>query len=161
MFFGLDGVEVGLIIVFLSLFAGILSGFPVAFAIGGAGVISFAIIAGLDSSGLLVHAAVDTSSEAYKQLTNSGLHPDTISLFRYPDLPTIAEPVFTRGWETALDRNISFIVNRMNERVLAGQSIETWIAAVAALAVAYVSNHVILTMCVGVATYGSLVWLGF
>ena len=44
---------------------------------------------------------------------------------------------------------------------LAGQSIETWIAAVAALAVAYVSNHVILTMCVGVATYGSLVWLGF
>lgn len=128
MFFGLDGVEVGLIIVFLSLFAGILSGFPVAFAIGGAGVISFAIIAALDSSGLLVHAAVDTSSEAYKQLTNSGLHPDTISLFRYPDLPTIAEPVFTRGWETALDRNISFIVNRMNERVLAGQSIETLLA---------------------------------
>ena len=34
MLFGLDGVEVGLIIVFLCLFAGILSGFPVAFAIG-------------------------------------------------------------------------------------------------------------------------------
>jgi hypothetical protein len=50
MLFGLDGVEVGLIIVFLTLFAGIMTGFPVAFAIGGAGVISFAIIAALDSA---------------------------------------------------------------------------------------------------------------
>ena len=49
MLFGLDGVEIGLIIVFLCLFGGILSGFPVAFAIGGAGVISFAIIAALDA----------------------------------------------------------------------------------------------------------------
>ena len=32
MLFGLDGVEIGLIIVFLCLFGGILSGFPVAFA---------------------------------------------------------------------------------------------------------------------------------
>ena len=38
MLFGLDGVEIGLIIVFLTLFSAILSGFPVAFAIGGAGV---------------------------------------------------------------------------------------------------------------------------
>lgn len=37
MLFGLDGVEIGLIIVFLCLFGGILSSFPVAFAIGGAG----------------------------------------------------------------------------------------------------------------------------
>ena len=37
-------------------------------------------------------------------------------------------PVFDRGWEMALDRNISFIVNRINERVLAGQSIETLLA---------------------------------
>lgn len=44
---------------------------------------------------------------------------------------------------------------------LAGQSIGTWIAAVAALAVAYFSNHVIVTMGAGVITYGSLVWLGF
>ena len=29
---------------------------------------------------------------------------------------------------TALDRNVSFVVNRMNERVLAGQSIETLLA---------------------------------
>lgn len=65
MILGLDGVEIGLIIVFMCLFGGILSGFPVAFAIGGAGVISFAIIAALDSAGLLIHQAIDTSSQVY------------------------------------------------------------------------------------------------
>ena len=128
MLFGLDGVEVGLIIVFLCLFGGILSGFPVAFAIAGAGVISFAIIAALDSAGLLIHQAIDESAQAYRDLVNSGVKPDTISVFRYPDLPRIGEPVFPRGWEVALDRNVSFVVNRMNERVLAGQSIETLLA---------------------------------
>ena len=128
MFFGLDGVEVGLIIVFICLFGGILSGFPVAFAIGGAGIISFGIIAAMDSAGLLIHQAIDQSSAAYRDLVNSGVKPDTISLFRYPDLPRIGEPVFPRGWEVALDRNVSFVVNRMNERVLAGQSIETLLA---------------------------------
>jgi len=128
MLFGLDGVEIGLIIVFLCLFGGILSGFPVAFAIGGAGVISFGIIAVLDSAGLLIHQAIDTSSEAYASLVASGVKEDIISVFRYPDLPRIGEPVFPSGWETAMDRNISFIVNRMNERVLAGQSIETLLA---------------------------------
>lgn len=43
---------------------------------------------------------------------------------------------------------------------LAGQSISTWIAAAASLAVAYVTNHVILTMCIGVAAYGVLAWFG-
>ncbi len=128
MIFGLDGVEVGLIIVFLCLFGGILTGFPVAFAIGGAAVISFGIIASLDSAGILVHRAIDTGSEAYSAIAATGVHPDTISRFRYPDLPTMALPVFASGWEVALDRNISFIVNRMNERVLAGQSIETLLA---------------------------------
>ncbi|WP_170468497.1 TRAP transporter large permease [Ruegeria arenilitoris] len=128
MLFGLDGVEIGLIIVFFCLFGGILSGFPVAFAIGGAGIISFGIIAALDSAGLLIHQAIDTSSQAYRDLVNSGVKPDTVSVFRFPDLPRIAEPVFVQGWETALDRNVSFIVNRMNERVLAGQSIETLLA---------------------------------
>ena len=128
MLFGLDGVEIGLIIVFLCLFGGILSGFPVAFAIGGAGIISFGIIAALDSAGLLIHQAIDTSSQAYRDIVNSGVKPDVISVFRYPDLPRIAEPVFASGWETALDRNVSFIVNRINERVLAGQSIETLLA---------------------------------
>ncbi|SMX42317.1 TRAP transporter large permease [Actibacterium lipolyticum] len=128
MLFGLDGVEIGLIIVFLCLFGGILSGFPVAFAIGGAGVISFAIIAGLDSAGLLIHQAVDTGSQAYNALISQGLHPDSITAFRYPELPRYETPVFPQGWETAMDRNISFVVNRMNERVLAGQSIETLLA---------------------------------
>ena len=63
MLFGLDGVEIGLVIVFLALFSAILSGFPVAFAIGGAGVISFGIIAALDSAGLLVHQAIDAVRE--------------------------------------------------------------------------------------------------
>ena len=128
MLFGLDGVEIGLLIVFFCLFGGILSGFPVAFAIGGAGVISFGIIASLDSAGLLIHQAIDTSSQAYNDLINSGVKADVVSVFRYPDLPRIAEPVFVSGWEVAMDRNISFIVNRMNERVLAGASIETLLA---------------------------------
>lgn len=126
--FGLDGVEVGLLIVFLTLFGAILSGFPVAFAIGGAGVISFAIIASLDTAGMLIHHAVDTGSDAYRNLVNSGVNPLNISVFRYPELPQVAVPVFEAGWEKALDRNLSFIVNRMNERVLAGQSIETLLA---------------------------------
>ncbi|MCW1951632.1 MAG: TRAP transporter large permease subunit [Octadecabacter sp.] len=128
MFFGLDGVEVGLIIVFLCLFAGILSGFPVAFAIGGAGIISFGIIAALDSGGYLIHQAIDTSSAEFAALVAEGIKQDTISVFRYPDLPRISEAVFKGGWETAMNRNVSFVVNRMNERVLAGQSIETLLA---------------------------------
>ena len=46
--FGIDGVIIGLIITFVCLFAGILSGFPVAFGIGGAGIVSFGILAVLD-----------------------------------------------------------------------------------------------------------------
>ena len=128
MLFGLDGVEIGLIIVFLTLFAGILSGFPVAFAIGGAAVISFTIIALLDGGGLLQHFAIDTSTDAYKAVIASGGKPDAISVFTHPDLPRYATELFPRGWEYALDRNLSFVVNRMNERVLAGQSIETLLA---------------------------------
>ncbi|WP_434287607.1 TRAP transporter large permease [Celeribacter sp. SCSIO 80788] len=128
MLFGLDGVEIGLIIVFLCLFGGILTGFPVAFAIGGAGLMSFGIIAALDSAGILVHQALDTGSQAYRDLVNSGVNPNMISHFRYPDLPTVSESLFPGGWEQAVDRNLSFIVNRMNERVFAGASIETLLA---------------------------------
>jgi TRAP-type mannitol/chloroaromatic compound transport system permease large subunit len=128
MLFGLDGVEVGLIIVFLCLFGGILSGFPVAFAIGGAGVVSFGIIAGLDSAGLLIHQAIDRSSDAYNAVLATGVRADSVTIFRYPDLPRTGVPVFPQGWETALDRNVSFIVNRINERVLAGAAIETLLA---------------------------------
>ncbi len=128
MIFGLDGVEIGLLIVFLCLFGGILSGFPVAFAISGAGIMAFTIIALLDSAGLLIHQAIDTSSQAYRDLVASGVHPDKISVFRYGDLPRVAQHVFENGWEKALDQKVSFLVNRMNERVLAGQSIETLLA---------------------------------
>ena len=128
MLFGLDGVEIGLLIVFLCLFSGILSGFPVAFAIGGSGIISFGIIAALDSGGYLIHQAIDSASLEYAALVAEGIRPETISVFRFPDLPRIGEPVFPQGWEVAMDRNVSFVVNRMNERVLAGQSIETLLA---------------------------------
>ncbi|MFN3646172.1 MAG: TRAP transporter large permease subunit [Gemmobacter sp.] len=128
MLFGLDGVEVGLIIVFLCLFGGIISGFPVAFAIGGAGIIAFGIIAALDSAGVLIHQAVDTGSQAYRDLVAAGISQLDITTFRYPDLPRVDQPLFPQGWEVAMDRNLSFIVNRMNERVIAGQSIETLLA---------------------------------
>ena len=128
MIFGLDGIEIGLIIVFLTLFGGIMTGFPVAFAIGGAGIISFAVIAALDSAGLLIHQAIDTASDQYRALVDSGISREAISVFRYPELPRLEEHLFPGGWEMAMDRNISFIVNRMNERVIAGQSIETLLA---------------------------------
>jgi TRAP-type mannitol/chloroaromatic compound transport system permease large subunit len=105
-----------------------MTGFPVAFAIGGAGVISFAIIAALDNAGLLIHQAIDTGSAEYAALLAEGVIRDSISVFRYPELPRIEEPLFPGGWEQAMERNISFIVNRMNERVIAGQSIETLLA---------------------------------
>ncbi len=128
MIFGLDGIEVGLIIVFLCLFGGIMTGFPVAFAIGGAAVISFAIIAALDSAGLMIHQAADTGSEMFRSLVAEGVNPLTISIFRYPELPRIEVPLFPDGWQVALERNLAFIVNRMNEKVIAGQSIETLLA---------------------------------
>ncbi|WP_299755917.1 TRAP transporter large permease subunit [uncultured Boseongicola sp.] len=152
MFLGLDGVEIGLLIVFLCLFGGILSGFPVAFAIGGSAIISFGIIAGLDSAGLLIHQAIDTGSSDYADLIAEGVRTDAISVFRYPDLERIGEPVFPQGWEVALDRNLSFVVNRMNERVLAGQSIETLLAVLMfvlmgiTLERSKIANDLLLTM---------------
>ena len=128
MLFGLDGVEISLIIVFASLFAGIMSGFPVAFAIGGAALVSFGIIAVLDSSGILVKQVIDTGSDGYAALIQEGVRAYDISQFRYPDLVVYTEPLFSGGWEYALNRNLSFIVNRMNERVLSGHSIETLLA---------------------------------
>jgi len=130
MLFGLDGVEIGIIIVFLTLFGGILSGFPVAFAISGSAVISFIIIAMLDGGGLLIHMAVDPNSAEFAAAVAEGARADAISVFSHPDIPRVAEPLFKGGWEQALNRNVSFVVNRMNERVLAGQSIETLLAVV-------------------------------
>ena len=76
MLFGLDGVEIGLIIVFLCLFGGILSGFPVAFAIAGAGMLSFGIIAALDDAGVelperaqcLCFAELDSHPSVFSEL---------------------------------------------------------------------------------------------
>ncbi|MEM1265792.1 MAG: TRAP transporter large permease subunit [Pseudomonadota bacterium] len=128
MLFGLDGVELGLVIVFLCLFGGIMSGFPVAFAISGAALISFGIIAALDANGLLIKEVIDQSSEEFRTLVQSGVPREGINHFSYPDLPVLTEALFPNGWEDAITRNLSFIVNRMNERVLAGQSIETLLA---------------------------------
>ncbi|MDA7424196.1 TRAP transporter large permease [Thalassococcus lentus] len=130
MIFGLDGVEIGLIIVFLMLFSAILSGFPVAFAIGGAGVLSFGIITALDSAGLLIHQAIDTGSDAYQALLADGVAAKGISVFTHPDLPRIAtDSIFPDGdAANAMKRVIAGITNRINERVIAGQSIETLLA---------------------------------
>ena len=128
MLFGLDGIEISLIIVFTCLFGAIMSGYPVAFAIGGSALIAFGIIAALDSSGILVKEVIDTSSAEFASLIEQGIRKDSISHFRYPDLPQVVEPLLAGGWETVMNRNLSFIVNRMNERVLAGPSIETLLA---------------------------------
>ena len=128
MLLGLDGVELGLILVFACLFAGIMSGFPVAFAIGGAALISFGLLAVLGESGLLLREVIDTRSPAFAELVASGVNPHDISRFTHPDLPTEVAPLFERGAEGAFFRTLTFIVNRMNERVLAGQSIETLLA---------------------------------
>ncbi len=125
---GLDGVEIGLLIVFACLFAGILSGYPVAFAIGGAALAAFAILALLGDAGWLVRETIDDRSDAYRALVESGVSEHAITLFRYPDLPTYAAPLFEGGAEGAFFRTLAFVVNRMNERVLAGQSIETLLA---------------------------------
>jgi hypothetical protein len=105
-----------------------MTGFPVAFSIAGAGVISFAIIAGLDSAGLLIHQAIDTRLGIPSPGGRRGG-----ARIRYPCSDTRTyraskKPVFPGGWQLAMERNISFIVNRMNERVIAGQSIETLLA---------------------------------
>jgi len=68
MLFGLDGIELGLILTFALLFCGILSGFPVAFAIGGAAILSFTLLAALDSSGLVLREVIDTGSADYARL---------------------------------------------------------------------------------------------
>ncbi|MEM9754686.1 MAG: TRAP transporter large permease subunit [Pseudomonadota bacterium] len=128
MLFGLDGVEIALIIVFLCLFGAIMTGFPVAFAIAGAGVVSFTIIAALDGAGLLIHQAIDDRSAEYADLLAEGIARDAISIFRYPELPRYETALFPRGWEDAVNRNLGQIVNRMDERVIAGQSIETLLA---------------------------------
>jgi hypothetical protein len=80
--FGLDGVEVAYCVLVPLL--GILPAFPVAFAISGNTVISFAIIAALDSVGYLIRQAIDKSSAEYSALA------DEVRATLYPcsDIPT-------------------------------------------------------------------------
>jgi uncharacterized membrane protein len=59
-----------------------------------------------------------------------------------------------------LDELPGLIVVSLVASSLAGQLLGTWVAAGVALAVAYFTNHVILTMFVGVAAFGLLLWLG-
>lgn len=60
-----------------------------------------------------------------------------------------------------LDDLPGLIVVSLVASSLADQSVGTWIAAGIALLVAHMTNHVILTMCIGVAAYGGLTWFGF
>lgn len=60
-----------------------------------------------------------------------------------------------------LDDLPGLIVVSLVASSLAGQSAGTWIAATIALLVAWLTNHVILTMCIGVIAFGGLGWLGF
>ncbi len=59
-----------------------------------------------------------------------------------------------------LDDLPGLIVVSLVASTLAGQSIGTWAAAAVALFFACLTNHVIWTMCIGVAAYGLLVWFG-
>ena len=65
MLFGLDGVELSLIIALATLFMAILSGYPVAFALSGSAIISFILIALGSELGWLL---VDFEGEVYPLL---------------------------------------------------------------------------------------------
>ena len=59
-----------------------------------------------------------------------------------------------------LDELPGLIVVSLVASSLAGQSLQTWIAAGVALGAAVMTNHVIATMAVGVAAFAGLAWLG-
>ncbi len=102
MLFGLTGVELSLIIVAISLFGGILSGFPVAYAISGSAFVSFALIAGLNQAGLL---------------------------YTLQDVNGVMEhiPVLERGWEKALLSTESTWAQGVYARAFGG-NVETLLA---------------------------------
>lgn len=80
MLFGLDGVELSIIIVFGCLIIAILSGFPVAFALGGSALISLSIILVLNGNGALLNESGDPVIKDSLQsvLRNIGLIPNRI-----------------------------------------------------------------------------------
>lgn len=102
MFFGLNGVEISLIITFVCLFIGILSGFPVAFAIAGSAIVSFGIIAVMSHAGLL-----------YTLVESSGT--------------TEIIPVLPQGWEGAFLSILSTWSGGIFSRAFGG-NVETLLA---------------------------------
>lgn len=102
MFFGLNGIEISLIITFTCLFIGILSGFPVAFAIAGSAIVSFGIIAVMSHAGLL-----------YTLVERSGA--------------TEIVPVLPRGWDGAFLSTLSTWSGGVFSRAFGG-NVETLLA---------------------------------
>jgi hypothetical protein len=125
---GLDGVEIGLIIVgFACLFGGHPDRLSGGLRHRRRGVISFAHHRAARQRGAADPQAIDTGSRPMRALLAEGGKRHDLT-FRYPDLPTVMGPGLPAGLGGGADRNISFIVNRINERVLAGPSIETLLA---------------------------------
>ena len=93
MFLGLNGVEISLIISFSFLFLGILTGFPVAFAIGGSALLSFAVIAVLSHNGLLYTLVDYNGTEEIVPVLPKGWDGAMLST-----LSTWAQGIFTRAF---------------------------------------------------------------
>ena len=102
MLFGLTGVELSLIIVAIFLFGGILTGYPVAYAISGSAALSFFTIAILNEMGLL-----------YTLHENSGVMEHI--------------PVLERGWRKALLSTESTWAQGVYARAFGG-NVETLLA---------------------------------
>ena len=102
MLFGLTGVEISLIIVAFFLFAGILSGFPVALALSGSAFVSFVIIAVFSEAGML---------------------------YEIENINGVAEhvPVFEQGWQKALLSTVSTWAQGVFSRAFGG-NVETLLA---------------------------------
>ncbi len=93
MFFGLNGVEISLIITFAFLFFGIMSGFPVAFAIAGSAVLSFGVIAIMSHHGLLYTLETFNGAEEIVPVLPKGWDGAMLST-----LSTWAQGIFTRAF---------------------------------------------------------------
>ena len=102
MLFGLTGVELSLIIVAICLFGGILTGYPVAYAISGSAFISFVLIASLNEAGLLY--TFEEFNGAMEKV-----------------------PVFERGWQKAMLSTESTWAQGVFSRAFGG-NVETLLA---------------------------------
>ena len=126
--FEMDGASVGLIILVLCALAGSLVGAPVAFAVAGGSVLAFAIVVLLSEAGMLVRTTIDTSSHPYQKLVDQGIPESTISVSRFPELPTIGQSVFPGGWSQASDKLFTQSIEKIDEIVLSGQPVQSFLA---------------------------------